>query len=182
MADLSVINRFATSLLVAVLGVTAAGAFNPVAQADGREDTHPPKRSPAVAAAKPATPAAPRRLDYSGKKRIGQASFYADKFAGRKMADGNPMDPRSNNAASRTLPLGTKAQVTNLETGQSATVHIRDRGPYVKGRIVDLSPATARSIGIDNENGIARVEVAPIEIPLGYGEVLVVAAQKTTLR
>jgi rare lipoprotein A len=172
--------------LVAVLGLTAASAYPSAAQAHGGEDTHegthPSKRSPAVAAAKPSNATAPRRLDYSGKKRIGQASFYADRFAGRKMADGNPMDPQSNNAASRTLPLGTKAQVTNLETGQSATVHIRDRGPYVKGRIVDLSPATARSIGIDNENGIARVEVAPIEVPLGGGEILVVAARKTTLR
>jgi rare lipoprotein A len=62
--------------------------------------------------------------------------------------------------------LGTIAKVTNLETGKSAIVTIRDRGPYVKGRIVDLSPATAWLIGIDRKKGIARVEVAPISVPL----------------
>ena len=95
--------------------------------------------------------------------RVGVASFYAQRFAGRKMADGTRMDPHGDNAASRTLPLGTRARVTNLQTGQSALVTIRDRGPYVKGRIVDLSPATARLLGITPREGLAKVEVAPIE-------------------
>ncbi len=82
--------------------------------------------------------------DFTAHKRLGKASFYAPKFAGRKMANGNRMDPHSNNAASKTLPLGTTAKVTNLETGKSAVVIIQDRGPYVPGRIVDLSPATAK--------------------------------------
>ncbi len=64
------------------------------------------------------------------------------------MADGTPMNPRGANAASRTLPLGTVATVTNLQTHKSALVTIQDRGPYVKGRIVDLSPSTARKIGM----------------------------------
>ncbi len=72
-----------------------------------------------------------------------------DKFTGREMADGTRMDPNANNAASKTLPLGTTAMVTNLDTGQSAAVTIQDRGPYVKGRIIDLSPATAREIRLD---------------------------------
>ncbi len=84
-----------------------------------------------------------QRLDVSGRKRVGTASFYAKRFAGRKMADGTPMHPHGDNAASKTLPLGTTATVTNLETGKSAVVTIRDRGPYVAGRIVDLSPATS---------------------------------------
>jgi len=92
----------------------------------------------------------------------GVASFYAKRFAGRTMADGTPMDPHGDNAASRTLPLGTRARVTNLQTGQSALVTIRDRGPYVKGRIVDLSPATARLVGITPKAGLAKVEVTPI--------------------
>src|SRR5688500_15085849 len=62
------------------------------------------------------------KLDLSGKKQVGKASFYARKFAGRKMADGTPMDPQGDNAASKNLPLGTTAKVTNLETGQSAVV------------------------------------------------------------
>jgi rare lipoprotein A len=112
-----------------------------------------------------------RQLDLSGRKRIGKASFYARKFAGRKMADGTRMDPHSDNAASKTLPLGTTARVTNLETGRSTVVTIRDRGPYVKGRIVDLSPSTARELGIDRHEGVAWVEVAPIAVPLPDGRV-----------
>jgi rare lipoprotein A len=61
--------------------------------------------------------------------------------------------------------------VTNLETGRTAIVTIRDRGPYVKGRIVDLSPATARKIGIEPKEGVAKVEVAPLEVPLPDGSV-----------
>ncbi len=105
------------------------------------------------------------KVDRSESRRVGVASFYAERFAGRKMADGTPMDPHGDNAASRTLPLGTRARVTNLQTGQSALVTIRDRGPYVRGRIVDLSPATARLVGITPKHGLARVEVAPIELP-----------------
>jgi rare lipoprotein A len=109
-------------------------------------------------AAKPA-------LDRSGRKRTGVASVYAHRFVGRKMADGTRMSADDDNAASRTLPLGTEAQVTNLKTGQSAKVTIQDRGPYAKGRIVDLSPATADKIGITRKQGIAKVEVRPITLP-----------------
>jgi rare lipoprotein A len=115
-------------------------------------------------------------LDLSGHKRLGKASFYAQKFAGRKMADGTIMQPQSDNAASKTLPLGTTAKVTNLETGRSAVVTIHDRGPYIQGRIVDLSPSTAKEIGIDHKNGVAKVEVAPIVVPLPDGRVKLGAA------
>jgi rare lipoprotein A len=112
-------------------------------------------------------------LDRSGRTRVGKASFYAKQFAGRTMADGTPMHPHGDNAASKTLPLGTTAKVTNLETGKSAVVVIRDRGPYVNGRIVDLSPATAQQIGITKEEGIAKVKVAPIAVPLADGSIKV---------
>lgn len=79
------------------------------------------------------------------------------------------MNPHGDNAASKTLPLGTTARVTNIATGQSAVVLIQDRGPYVKGRIVDLSPATARTIGITRDEGVAKVKVAPILVPLPGG-------------
>ncbi len=109
------------------------------------------------------TTATPKRhLDRSGQKRIGMASFYAKTFAGKTMADGARMDPHGANAASPTLPLGTIARVTNLETGQSAVVTIEDRGPYAFNRIVDLSFSTAQKIGILKTNGVAKVEVAPI--------------------
>jgi rare lipoprotein A len=117
-------------------------------------------------------PQAPKpHQDTSGKERLGKASFYAKSFSGKKMADGKIMDPHHNNAASRTLPLGTVAKVTNLETGKSAIVTIEDRGPYVHGRIVDLSPTTAQNIGISRDQGVARVAVAPITVPLPDGRV-----------
>jgi rare lipoprotein A len=115
-------------------------------------------------------------LDRSGHKRRGKASFYARKFAGRKMADGTTMEPQADNAASKTLPLGTTARVTNLENGKSAVVTIRDRGPYIQGRIVDLSPSTAKEIGIEHKNGVAKVEIAPIVVPLPDGRVKLGAA------
>lgn len=110
-------------------------------------------------------------LDHSGRARVGEASFYARKFAGRPMADGTPMDPHGDNAASKTLPLGTTATVTNLDTGLSAIVTIQDRGPFVEGRIVDLSPATARRIGLEPEEGVTKVEVAPIAVPQPDGSI-----------
>lgn len=116
-------------------------------------------------------PEAKPNLDRSGHTRIGKASFYAKMFDGRTMADGTPMEPTANNAASRTLPLGTTAKVTNLETGKTAVVTIRDRGPYVAGRIVDLSPATAREIGLDKRTGVTRVKIAPIAVPMPDGAI-----------
>ena len=109
--------------------------------------------------------------DTTGHKRVGKASVYAKRFAGHEMADGSPMQPQADNAASKTLPLGTTAKVTNMETGESAVVKIEDRGPYVKGRIVDLSPATAEKIGIEPKDGVAKVSVVPIAVPLPNGEV-----------
>jgi rare lipoprotein A len=124
-------------------------------------------------AARPVAASAPQqaasharpRLDLSGRTRIGKASFYAGKFNGRKMADGSRMDPRDDSAASKTLPLGTTAKVTNLETGESAVVTIRDRGPHVRGRIVDLTPSTAEKVGLDRHEGVSKVAVTPISVP-----------------
>lgn len=123
------------------------------------------KRAGDVAKLRPAQ----ARLDFSGRKRVGQASYYARRFEGRRMADGSRMRLNHHNAASRTLPLGTVAKVTNLKTGRSAVVKIQDRGPFVKGRIVDLSPATARAVGLSEKDGVAPVEVAPIAVPMPDG-------------
>ena len=131
----------------------------------------PPLAKNAAADASPQDSPRSPMPDLSGHERTGKASFYAKKFIGREMADGTPMDPNADNAASKTLPLGTTARVTNVETGQSAKVTIQDRGPYVKGRIIDLSPATARAIGLDPNDGVAKVIVAPIAVPLPDGGV-----------
>jgi rare lipoprotein A len=94
----------------------------------------------------------------------GKASYYAADLAGRRMADGGRFDPRSDAAAHRTLPLGSKARVRNLENGRSATVTVRDRGPRARGRILDISPGTAERLGMKGE-GVAAVEVTPVEMP-----------------
>jgi rare lipoprotein A len=114
-------------------------------------------------------------LDRSGHKRVGKASFYAAKYYNRTMSDGTRMRPESNNAASLTLPLGTTARVTNLQTGRSALVTIKDRGPYVRGRIIDLSPATAQRIGLERKQGVTKVEVVPLTLPLADGTIKIVA-------
>jgi rare lipoprotein A len=110
------------------------------------------------------------RLDHSGKTRKGEASYYGRKFYKKKMADGTPMNPQSNAAASKTLPLGTKARVTNLENGKSDVVEIRDRGPYAKDRIVDVSPKTADKLDL-KKDGTAPVEVKPLAVPQPDGSV-----------
>ena len=171
MAGMSPLHSYRAIAAAWIVGVPVV--FTPPAQA-------------AAASAPQATPpariaSAPARPDLTGRKRVGKASFYAKQFSGRKMADGRPMDPQRDNAASRTLPLGTKAKVTNLETGQSADVTIQDRGPYVRGRIVDLSPSTAQQVGITPKKGVATVEVAPITVPLPDGSVKAgAAAQEAT--
>ncbi|MES2015459.1 MAG: septal ring lytic transglycosylase RlpA family protein [Pseudomonadota bacterium] len=104
------------------------------------------------------------KLDRSGKARKGKASYYGRQFAGKKMASGKPFNPRRAVAASKTLPLGTVAKVTNLNNGKSEVVTIADRGPYVKGRIVDVSPKTAATIGLQKD-GVAPVEVKPLLVP-----------------
>ena len=131
-----------------------------------------PAQKPASADARQASPKAAHHagLDRSGKARKGKASYYGRKFYTKKMADGTRMNPQSNAAASKTLPLGTKARVTNLENGNNEVVEIRDRGPYVKDRIVDVSPKTADKLGL-KENGTAPVEVKPVEVPQTDGSV-----------
>jgi rare lipoprotein A len=94
----------------------------------------------------------------------GQASYYGPQFTGRRTASGERFDPDSNVAAHRTLPLGTVARVTNLRNGRSATVRIADRGPYVRGRIVDLSPRTADRLGM-RQQGLAPVALTPLSVP-----------------
>lgn len=170
---LRLVGATAALALIGVVGV-GADAMECAAAMPAANSAHP--RSPAArlhADTKPRrlSPQARPQLDRTGRTQFGKASFYAAMFAGRKMADGTRMRPGGNNAASRTLPLGTTAKVTNLETGKSAVVTIDDRGPYVAGRIVDLSPKTARDIGLDRRTGVTRVKVAPIAIPMPSGNV-----------
>jgi rare lipoprotein A len=155
--------------IVAALALTAGLEARAAAPGKHTESSQQPTEQPAVP--RPNTTAATPAPDLSGAKRVGKASFYAKRFAGKPMADGAPMDPQGDNAASRTLPLGTTAKVTNVETGKTAVVTIEDRGPYVDGRLVDLSPGTAAKIGLTPRKGVTKVVVAPITVPLPDGRV-----------
>jgi rare lipoprotein A len=105
-----------------------------------------------------AVPAAPVT---AAKAKVGEASIYAQSFAGKTTASGTPLDPSANVVASNVLPLGSTAKVTNLQTGRSAIVTVQDRG-RLRGRIVDLTPGTANRIGLSKKQGIAPVSVEPV--------------------
>lgn len=80
--------------------------------------------------------------------QTGMASFFAAEMAGRRTASGERCDPGSLTAAHRTLPFGTRVRVTNPDTGKSVIVRINDRGPFARGRVIDLSHAAANEIGL----------------------------------
>lgn len=82
------------------------------------------------------------------EREEGTASYYADEFHGRKTSNGETFDMNALTAAHKSLPFQTKVKVTNLDNGKSVVVRINDRGPFLKGRIIDLSLAGARAIGM----------------------------------
>lgn len=91
----------------------------------------------------------------------GVASWYGGMFHGRKAADGSTYNMYAMTGASKILPLGTKVRVKNLSNNKSIVVKITDRGPFVKGRIIDLSYAAAKKLGYQ-EKGITHVEVTTV--------------------
>ncbi len=91
-------------------------------------------------------------------KMMGLASFYGVKLNGRRTASGEKYNQNALTAAHKTLPFGSKVQVTNVKNGKSVVVRVNDRGPFVKGRIIDLSKAAAKKIGL-NSAGTSRVEL-----------------------
>ena len=96
---------------------------------------------------------------------VGTASYYGGKFDGRRTASGARFNQYGLTAAHRTLSFGTRVLVTNKSNGRSVEVTINDRGPYVGGRMIDLSKGAAREIGMLG-SGVARVELAVV----GRGE------------
>jgi rare lipoprotein A len=93
--------------------------------------------------------------------QVGLASWYGGSLHGRRTASGERFDQDGLTAAHRSLPLGTRVRVTNLENGRSVIVTVTDRGPFVRGRIIDLSRGAARRLGILRA-GTARVRVERI--------------------
>ena len=92
------------------------------------------------------------------KSIIGMASFYSTKFNGRRTASGEKFNSSALTAAHLSLPFGSLVKVTNMRNGKTVVVRINDRGPHVKGRIIDLSKAAAKKIGIGRA-GTARVSL-----------------------
>lgn len=126
-------------------------------------------RAPEIAAPAPAriaTPAAPATPPgvppAAPPAQAGKASWYGDAHHGKKTASGEPYDMNALTAAHRTLPLGTKVRVRNVDNGRTVVVRVNDRGPYVDGRVIDLSRAAARHLG-DLDTGIFNVRVEVLE-------------------
>jgi rare lipoprotein A len=132
-----------------LLSLLLAGALGVASAAGAAEPSHAEK-APAKA--------------HAVHKHKGKISYYHPKLAGKKMANGEAFQPGSNAAASKTLPLGTKAKVTNLENGKSETVEVKDRGPEVPGRIMDVSPATASKLDM-KKDGTVQAEITPLSGP-----------------
>lgn len=93
--------------------------------------------------------------------KSGHASYYGNEFSGKRTASGEVFDPRELTAAHRTLPMGSQVRVTNPRSGDSIVVRINDRGPFHGNRVIDLSAAAARSIGLIRQ-GTGRVNLALI--------------------
>ena len=94
--------------------------------------------------------------------QTGMCSYYGEKFHGRTTANGEIFDMYALTAAHKKLPFGTVIKVTNLDNGMSTTVRINDRGPFVKGRILDLSYAAAQKVGMIR-TGVAKIAIVIVD-------------------
>ena len=92
----------------------------------------------------------------------GMASYYGDELAGNRTASGERFNPSQMTAAHRSLPFGSMVRVTNISNGDSVIVRINDRGPFSHGRVIDVSHAAAREIGM-HRSGTARVKLALLD-------------------
>ncbi len=118
-----------------------------------------PEVAPWVFIRPPLAPAEPKPLATANPAvQLGRASWYGPRFHGRRTANGERFNKFHLTAAHRTLPFGTRVRVTNLQNGRNVVVRINDRGPYIQGRIIDLSYAAARQLGMHRQ-GITQVKV-----------------------
>src|SRR5690606_36563227 len=100
-----------------------------------------------------------RNLKRKLHKNNAHASYYADKFNGRRTASGRKFDNQKYTAAHRKLPFGTKVKVTNEANGKSVVVEINDRGPFIKGREIDLSKRAFMDIATSRYSGAVKVTI-----------------------
>jgi rare lipoprotein A len=100
------------------------------------------------------------KMKFSGEmaSETGMASYYNDKHIGKKTASGEIYNNTQFTAAHRTLPFGTEVKITNIANGRSVNVKINDRGPYAKGRLIDISKAAARELGLIAK-GVGKVKI-----------------------
>jgi rare lipoprotein A len=121
-----------------------------------RETAPEPEPTPSPEPAEP-----PKDEPRKGTTEKGLASWYGEPYHGRRTASGEVYDMHQMTAAHRTLAFGTVVEVTRRDTGADVKVRVNDRGPFIRGRIIDLSYAAARKIGLDVD-GVAPVKVTVI--------------------
>ena len=121
-------------------------------------------------------PAPPPIIPVEGEEQIGLASWYGVPFHGRRAANGEIYDMDAPTAAHRTLPFETWVRVTNLENNRFTTVRITDRGPFIHGRIIDLSRAAAKAIDMIG-SGTALVRLEIVEDPVAASDPALYAVQ-----
>ena len=154
---------FASLVIVGLLLLSACGGHK---TAKSHPVPPPPTISapqPSSATSTPPTPSSPRK----GKAiyvETGMASWYGPPYHNRRSANGEIYNQNAMTAAHRTLPLNSMVRVTNVTTGRSAMVRITDRGPFVGDRVVDLSLAAAKAVGVW-QSGIAEVKLEVLSAP-----------------
>lgn len=154
----------------AFLALIAASAVAGARQAESPFWAEATKQSPRSGSHASSATRSRRATATAGESRkarnplVGSASYYANRFHGRKTASGHPYRKDAMTAAHRTLPLGTWVRVTNTRNNQSVVVQITDRGPYRRGRIIDVSRAAATQLGMLH-SGTAPVNLDVLDQP-----------------
>jgi rare lipoprotein A len=138
------LSRLARALLVGALAAAAC--------------SHPQRRPEPP----PEEAAPPRAAPRPPKAETGVASYYARSLQGRRTASGERYDGKRMTCAHRKHPFGTLLRVTELESGKSVVVTVTDRGPFARNRVIDLSWAAARELGMI-DRGVARVRIEKVE-------------------
>ncbi len=169
------VRAYALALVGSLLLLEATGA-SPAEAATRARATTPGTATAPVAPTKRSERAhghADKRLRHAKKSahQTGMASFYGREFEHRRTANGERFDPSQLTAAHRTLPFGTRVRVTNLDNGQRVVVRINDRGPYARGRVLDLSRAAARKLGFV-QDGVAHVRLEVLRDHHGWRDPL----------
>jgi rare lipoprotein A len=142
-------------LTMSVAGVVNEAASQPVTPGTGQTGApgaNPPGKTVAAATQSRMT----KTLRWF---QVGQASWYGRTFQGKKTANGEAFDMNGLTCAHRSLPLGSWVRVTNLKNRQSVFVRVNDRGPVAENRVVDLSMAAARAVGL---RGVGKVKLEPV--------------------